>query len=187
MWSGRNEKHMYLAKQVLLCSLLATVKYLTLLKALGWWHFQIANFCLLWGRLQHCCIQEQSAQPCFAKTEWLALNTQGRSWRTLSKQTNFNRILKLLRDILLSKKNSLKSHKILQYDSLFAHCWCGKIIGFLKWSAAARNNKLLLQNTIQFHLPLKPFIFYIFIEHWPGETTKPLLTEKYLKKETQCK
>lgn len=187
MRSGRNEKHMYLAKQVWLCSLLAMVKYLTLLKALGWWHFQIANFCLLWGSLQHYCIQEQSAQPCFAKTEWLALNTQGRSWQTLSKQTSFNRILKLLRDILLSKKkSSLKSHKILQCDSLFADCLCGKIISFLKWSAAARNNKPPLQNTIQFHLPLKPFIFYIFIEHWPGETTKPLLTE-YLKKETQCK
>lgn len=107
MRSGRNEKHMYLAKQVWLCSLLAMVKYLTLLKALGWWHFQIANFCLLWGSLQHYCIQEQSAQPCFAKTEWLALNTQGRSWQTLSKQTSFNRILKLLRDILLSKKKVL--------------------------------------------------------------------------------
>lgn len=102
--SGRNAKHMYLAKQVLLCSLLAMVKYLTLLKALGWWHSQIASFYLLWGRLQHCCIQEQSAQPCFAKTEWLALNTQGRSWRTLSKQTNFNRILKLLEIYCCQKK-----------------------------------------------------------------------------------
>lgn len=99
-------------------------------------------------------------QALLCLTEWFILNTQERrSWRTLSKQTSFSTVFKLLRDILLSENNPVKNHEILQCDSLFADCFYRKIIGFFKCKVEARDNKPLLENTQFSFICLQNLIF----------------------------